>query len=688
MVINNRRGGRELIKESSLMLEYSRVKSRTKRGEKTLWESVESLYQNDLLTEGSINEQSKIVNWLSKLGKDSIGVIRKFVKRLSGEEYGRSEKMAQEASNDPIGGRLKSLVKDGKWSEAFQIAQQWIDSKVNNTDSLQEGFFQDVGDSWRNMKGWKKTALVLGMLMIMFTNVTKGDSVQVDDVNQDTTEYSMDGQGVDDINDADFIFGDNTETPKDINVGGQSLESQGYETGVSFEFGSSDLDAEGQQQINDIANDYLQKIKAAQDNGDDVKSLEIKVKGGASNTGGSGWDSDNTKEGSLSNNRGVVAANALIDAIETNSNNQGVDLGGVDINVSSVEGMDSNELGGSENVKTGQKVGSQMAAFDGHLEHTPPVVDDIPSDAELGMNDYDMSKRDKTLSNVETELKGFKPSRFVEYYELLGLGGLVPPEVHSNYMSDSGDGSFDWRDVDIDSGDGEMADQKDMALWVVRQVKSKRGVLIRLSKVLTGVIDIAYNSDRYRGVIGTKHQRSTTVKLGEAELPSEPVKVESNKVTMWVNILGKGLTYVITPEVANEFDSNMSEVLKQLEYMYGNKLGRGDIGFKFRRNPSYGGSEYSNISTKWSDGSPDDTNTWVSPDEVSDGDVSNVNPDKQPVGGTFQDYTGDGVASLDGETNLVGSAPFNATDGVEVGDTTFDSEDLQEEIKKIKRLLN
>ena len=61
----------------------------------------------------------------------------------------------------------------------------------------------------------------------------------------------------------------------------------------------------------------------------------------------------------------------------------------------------------------------------------------------------------------------------------------------------------------------------------------------------------------------------------------------------------KAIGDLITSQVAVEFNKNMKEYLEQLDLMYGKSGTRGDVNFRFRRNPNYEGTAYSNIPKTW-----------------------------------------------------------------------------------------
>ena len=675
MTIHNRRYKKQVLKEASILLEYNRVKGRTKPGDKILWECVDNMFSDLPLTEERLHEQKAIINWISKLGENALGSIKKYVSGADEETKKMAKDLANKADQDPVGSEIKSLLKKGNWKDAFTKASTWITGQTSG--NLQEISLQSIGDWWRD-NPVKRIILTLSFLVLMFVQASPGEKISPDQVdNTGQTEYVLDGEPVDDINDADYVFGDNTETPNDLKFGGQSIESAGFETGVSFQLGSSNLDAQGLQQIDDIASDYLNQIEAALANGDSIQSLDIKVQGGASNTG-DGWDKDNSFDGSLTENRASEGANKLNDSLKKQAQQRGIDLSGIDISFDT-QGMDASDLGGNENVKDGQKTSTQSTLFNGNLTHTAPVQDAPNTGVDLGMQDYDMAKFGGE-PNPNTDDK-FNPgnsrgSRNLEFRDLLYLGGIDPiPVTFGDYKSDGEEGRIDWRDVDV-SGDKFLADQQQMAIWITNTRKAKFPILKRLEKALEGLIDIDFDgSIKYKGVVGKKYDQSTTTRISEQQggLPPEMAKepevdprvkqLQGNPTAFWKYVIeGNKDKGIVTSQVANEFEKNILKVLEQFALMYGDKAGRGDVNFRYRRNPGYQGTKFSQIPTTWNkkiSGEPkDETSTTMDSDQ------------NQEVLPFVQSYTGDYVQGTSGP--LVGSAS---------------EKDLQEEIKRIKKLL-
>ena len=674
MTSYNKRHKKQNLQEASTLMSYNRVKEKSQLQDSNLWETIENLYVGTLLTEERINEQKALFDWVRKLGKNALGSIKKFTSSLSSGEQKMAQDLSQELGGTQQGSEIKSLLKKGNWGEALQKGLDTI-NKYFSSGQLAEGLQKD-GDTWRNMKVWKKVVLTLGFLVIMFAQASPGEKIDQDQVNQASIEYSMDGEQTSDINSYDKIFDDNTEKPIDLKFGDQSIQNAGFETGVSFELGSSNLDAQGQQQIDDIANDYLNQIESAQGNGDSVESLDITVQGGASNTG-DGWDNDNDYDGSLTENRESETGNKLKQSIKTQAQQRGIDLSGIDINYNMSGGMDVSDLGGDENVKDGQKTSTQNTLINGNLTHTPPA-----QDAPTGGVDIDLKQTGPMAKfNVDGEKskdkKEFRPgiargSRNLELRDLLYLGGIIAPATFGDYKTDAEMGRVDWRDIDV-SGDKDLEDMQKLAVWVTNTRKSKFPLLKRTQNALQGIIDIEFDdTKKYKGNVGTKFEPSTTTAITEEEnkLPPEVIKqpeipqqvkgLQGNITSMWKFILGtKAIGDIVKSEEASEFDSNMKEFLEQLDLMYGESGTRGNVKFRYRRNPNYTGSKYKNISDKWNK-----KITGGVEDFQFTGGEEEVLPFKQ-------DYTGDYIQGIDGNP-LIGSA---------------NSEELQEEIKRIKKLL-
>jgi len=658
MTVHNRRHKKQILKEASLLLEYNRVKGRAKPGDKNLWECIDNMFSDLPLTEERLHEQKAIINWISKLGKNAIGPIKKYISSADEKTKKMAQDLANKADQDPVGSEIKSLLKKGNWKDAFTKASTWITGQTS--DNLQEISLQSIGDWWRN-NPVKRIILTLSFLVLMFVQASPGEKISPDQVdNTGQTEYVLDGEPVNSLNNADFVFGDNTETPNDLKFGDQTIQNAGFETGVSFELGSSKLDTQGLQQIDDIANDYLNQIQSAQDNGDSVQSLDIKVQGGASNTG-DGWDSDNDYDGSLTENRESEAANKLKQSIKKLAQQRGMDLSGIDINYNMSGGMDVSDLGGDESVKDGQKTATQNTLINGNLTHTAPAQDAPSPGVDLGMQDYDMAKFGGE-PNQKTD-DDFSPgnsrgSRNLEYRDLLYLGGVDPiPVTFGDYKSDSGEGGrIDWRDIDV-SGDKFLEDQQKMALWITNTRKAKFPILKRLQKSLEGVIDIDFDGGmKYKGVAGKKYDQSTTTRIAEQEIDTRVKQLQGNPTAFWKYVIeGNKNKGIVTPQVASEFEKNMLKVLEQFTVMYGDAAGRGNVNFRYRRNPNYKGTKYTDVPTTW--------DKKISGEPTQSGQSQEVLP-------FVQSYTGDYIQGTDGP--LVGSA---------------NTEELNEEIKRIKKLL-
>tara|TARA_R110002153_G_scaffold94674_3_gene228004 strand:- start:106 stop:1740 length:1635 start_codon:yes stop_codon:yes gene_type:complete len=532
-----------------------------------------------------------------------------------------------------------------------------------------------------------------------------------DMVNQTSVEWTIDGVQGDNPDDFNHIYGDNVETPNEIKVGDKTAPQAGYDTGSQFELGSSELDNSGKQQVKDIAQDYLTIIQAAIDAGETIDNIDIDVKGGASNTG-DGWDKDNNREGSLSSNRAVAFATALDAELQTQGTSAGISPEIIDNINFSVSGMDANELGASEDVKSGEKDDNQIAASDLKLKTTAQQTTDGPG-VDIDVNQPVVAKFNVGLPE-KIKKEPFSPgtargSRNLEYRDMLYLGGIDPiPVTFGDYKSDGDMGRVDWRDIDV-QGDKFLEAQQKMAIWITNTRKSKFPILKRTKNALQGIIDIEFDGAKYLGNVGPKYDPSTTTPLtqkrnmgprgpnkfvtdpvkggympnpvlteAKGELPPEFIKqpeipsniksLQGNTTALWKYMLGKkAIGDLITSQVAVEFNKNMKEYLEQLDLMYGKSGTRGDVNFRFRRNPNYEGSAYSNIPKTW--------NKKISSDDTgpTSGDTTLVNPEVLPF---VQDYTGDYTQGMGGEA-LIGSAPYNPEDW----------RNLQEEIKRIKKLM-
>ena len=700
MTVHNRRHKKQILKEASILLEYNRIKGRTKPEDKHIWEAVERSYNGSLLTEETLTEQKALVNWLKMLGKGATDSVKSWVdKYLKGEDKDFAKSMGGELKKSPVSSEIKNLLKDGQWSKAYTVGMDWMNNTYNEEGATLSEEKRDcskmptmsigyINCKWNNFGNWGRGIIMVFMLLVMNVGAMPGEDKKSDSniVNKAQTEYVIDGDTGTDINkDFDKLLDDNPEKRSDIKVGDKTAPNAGYDSGAQFEFGSSQLDTAGQKQVQEIAKDYCKMIKAAQDSGDSIDGITLDVKGGASNTGNN-WDVDNAREGSLSQNRAISFAKSLLDAIQSMGPGMGIDaetLSQIDVNAS---GMDSNELGAKENVKTGEKDDNQMAACNLNIETTPAPVDDTgdsgtdifikPAPDMAKFNLGDTTQKKKEPFNPGTA----RGSRNLEYRDLLFLGGIDPiPVTFGDYKSDAEMGRVDWRDVDT-QGDKFLEDQQKMAIWITNTRKAKFPILKRIQNALQGVIDIEFDGGmKYKGVVGKKYEPSTTTRIAEqkGKLPSEinkepeiPQKIkslQSNTTSLWKYILGnKAIGDVITGKEAEEFDKNMKEVLQQLDLMYGKSGTRGNVNFRFRRNPNYKGSKYSDIPTTW--------NKKIAGDEVTPTDV--VTPGQEEVLPYVQDYTGDYIQGLDGQS-LIGIDAYDESDW----------RNLQEEIKRIKKLM-
>jgi hypothetical protein len=673
MTVHHRRHKKQNLIKASILLEHNRVKSRISIEDRDLWEVIESLYEGMLLTEETLQEQQAVFNWISKLGKGAYNTIKSYTDKASGEVKKMAQDLADQVESQPVGGEIKKLLKKGDWSGAFKVATKWIkgqEGQPEGSENLQE-VIQWLGDKWRNMKVGSKVTMVLLMLTIMFAkaDITKAD-VKADNF----------GNGIEMVDDTGNVdktgFQDNNEKPNQITP----PTNVDFDTGTMFEFGSSTLDDAGLQQVDQIAQDYMNAIQNVLDNGGTIDSIDLDINGSASNTGDN-WDVDNAKEGSLSQNRANAYGNALWEAMNKIAGQMGMDLGSMDINTSST-GMDANQLSGSEDIGQGEKDNNQNATSKMKVNFQSPT--ETQTSVDLGMQDYDMAKFGGETPEKDKEKEGFKPgtargSRNLEYRDLLYLGGIDPiPVTFGDYKSDADMGRVDWRDVDT-QGDKFLEDQQKMAIWITNTRKAKFPILKRIQNALQGVIDIEFDgSKKYKGVVGKKYEPSTTIPLTEAEgkLPPEinkepqiPANIKSlqgNTTALWKYIIGKkAIGDLIDTQVASEFDKNMKDFLEQLDLMYGKSGTRGNVNFRYRKNPSYQGGKYADIPTTWNKkivGEPEAPEAPVGTSQP--GQNSEVLPLKQ-------DYTGDYIQGMDGNS-LVGSA---------------NPEDLKEEINRIKKLM-
>ena len=126
MTVHNRRYKKQILKEASILLEYNRIKSRIKPGDKVLWECIENMYSNVPLTEERLQEQTAIINWISKLGKNALSSIKKYIGGADEKTKQAAEELAKKANQQPIGGEIKSLLKKNNWKDAFTKASAWI----------------------------------------------------------------------------------------------------------------------------------------------------------------------------------------------------------------------------------------------------------------------------------------------------------------------------------------------------------------------------------------------------------------------------------------------------------------------------------------------------------------------------------------------------------------------------------
>ena len=146
----NRQHKKQMLKESSILLEYNRVKSRTKPGDKALWESIEKMYDGVALNEERLLEQAAMFKWLSSLGDNALSSIKSYIGKADEKTKKLASDLAQKANSKPVGRQIKNLLKNGNWKEAFIQAGNWITGETTKPAELQEISLQSIGDWWRN----------------------------------------------------------------------------------------------------------------------------------------------------------------------------------------------------------------------------------------------------------------------------------------------------------------------------------------------------------------------------------------------------------------------------------------------------------------------------------------------------------------------------------------------------------
>ena len=698
MTVHRRRHKKQNLMKASILLEHNRVKSRVSGEDRDLWETIESLYGGILLTEERLYEQQKVFNWINKLGDEAYNTIKTYTEKASGEVKKIAQDLSDQVESQPVGGEIKNLLKKGDWSGAFKVATKWIkgqEGQPEGSENLQEQI-QWLNDKWRNLKVGTKVTTVLLFLVIMFAkvDVKAGEKITQDNLG-DKIEMLDSGGNID-----SNTFQDNNETTSDLDS-----PLSDFDTGVQFEFGTSNLDSAGQQQVDQVAQDYMNAIQNVIDGGGTIDNIDFEVQGSASNTGDN-WDSDNGKDGSLSENRANTYGNAVWESMQKIANQMGINLNGLDINTSS-SGMDANQLGGSESgLGDGDKDDNQNATSKMKITFQGAQSEEGTKTVDLGVQDtppmakWNLGSEGK--DKVDFDPGTARGSRNLEYRDLLYLGGIDPiPVTFGDYKSDSDMGRVDWRDVDI-QGNKFLEDQQKMAVWITNTRKSKFPILKRVQNALQGIVDVEFDGGKYLGNVGPKYDQSTTTPLtqkrkmgprgpnkfvpdvdkggympnpalaeAKGELPPEfikqpeiPQKIKSlqgNTTNLWKYILGdKAIGDVITPQVATEFDKNIKEFLEQLDLMYGNSGTRGNVNFRYRKSPTYEGQKYSTIPKTWN--------------KKIEGETTNVGVEPTQGGEvlpTVQSYQGDYVQGMDGSP-LIGSA---------------NPEDLKEEINRIKKLM-
>tara|TARA_R110001583_G_scaffold5788_2_gene30680 strand:- start:3623 stop:5713 length:2091 start_codon:yes stop_codon:yes gene_type:complete len=695
MTVHNRRHRRTLLKESNLLLEYSRIKNRSGWEYKGLWEVIDEAYGHQL-TEERLDEAVKLFSWLSNLGKGAIEKMKGLAKsKLDSAQYKEAEETGNALKNQPIANEVRGLWKQGKYKQAFSTLSTFLTAS-SEQGTIAEGRlleFGTIGTWWRDTS----TAVRL-FFMIPVIAVIMGAGGMDKEVQMDTDQQPGIEQVVKVVNndDADFNILDIKPVKDDLQAGDEAnIQNAGYETGVQFEKGSYDLDANSIKQLNDIAEKYVDDVQALVDAGYTNVTLDLDAAGGASNTG-SGWDTPNDGTNkSLRELRADSGGDTLLDAVNKKLAEKGLD-GVVKVKLT----KKVTNQGGEETVKSGAKDNHQNSIFSGAVDGQPPAAETETVNIDAYNPEFAPIGGDGPTKVLPPTPGVAKGSRNLEYRDLLYLGGIDPiPVTFGDYKSDADMGRVDWRDVDV-QGNKFLQDQQKMAVWITNTRKAKFPILKRTKNALQGIIDIEFDGAKYLGNVGPKYDPSTTTPLtqkrtmgkrgpnkfvpdtekggymgnpalteAKGELPPEfikepeiPPKIKSlqgNTTALWKYILGnKALGDVITSQVAGEFDKNIKEYLEQLDLMYGNSGTRGNVNFRYRRNPNYTGSKYKNISDTWN--------------EKITGGVEDI----QPTGGEQEVYP----------QKQSWTGAYTPTPSGEVIDLLPDNE-LQEQIKRIKKLM-
>jgi hypothetical protein len=697
MTVHNRRYKRTLLKESNLLLEYSRIKNRSGWEYKGLWEVIDEAYGHQL-TEERLDEAVKLFSWLSNLGKGAIEKMKGLAKnKLGNAEYKAAEETGNALKNQPIANEVRSLWKQGKYQQAFSALSSFLTSS-SQQGTIAEGMlleFGSIGKFWRDTNTAVRLFIMIPIIAVIMGAGGVDKEVQMD-IDQPGIEQVANNVNSDD---ADFNTLDIKPTSNDLQAGDNpDIQNAGYETGIQFEKGSYDLDTEAVNQLNDIADKYVDDVQSLVDAGYTDITLDLDAAGGASNTG-SGWDTpgDGTNK-SLRELRADAGGDALLDSVNKKLSEKGLD-GLVKVKLT----KKVTNQGGEETVQSGTKDNHQNSIFSGAVDGQPPAAETKTVDIDAYNPEFAPIQGDNLPKGPKPTPGVVKGSRNLEYRDLLYLGfgdELIAPVTFGDYKSDADMGRVDWRDVDV-QGNKFLEDQQKMAVWITNTRKAKFPILKRVQNALQGIIDIEFEGGKkYLGNVGPKYDPSTTTPLtqkrnmgargpnkfipdaerggympnpalaeAKGELPPEfikqpeiPPKIKSlqgNTTALWKYILGnKALGSLVTSQVAGEFEKNIKEFLEQLDLMYGKSGTRGNVDFRYRRNPNYTGGKYKNIPDTWN--------------EKITGGVE----DTQPTGGEQEIYP----------QKQSWTGAYTPTPSGEVIDLLPD-EQLQEQIKRIKKLM-
>ena len=731
MNVHHRRHKKSLLKESHLLLEYSRIKSRSGREYQNLWEVIDDAYLEGPLTEEKLNEAIKLFDWLANLGKNTIQQLKKWAKKLlSSQEYSEAESIGKDLTNQPIGNKVRNLWKNKDFKGAFKA----LSDHLSKSGQLAEQ--QQLNEFWTKLNKWwfnKDTSntqrmafmgpIIIAILAPLFLAGASGDLGNVDDQADKACQNQTNTELVQQANDAaDGAVGqssDNVQT---------DYTTVNFDGGIDFEMGTSNVDADGNAKLESMANSYADQIQKLLDAGATTVNVDADVAGGASNTG-DGWNVDNEATGDqvgqdLRQNRVDNGSEVFDGHLQDALAERGIDSSQVNIKYN----KNVLEKGAAEDVGQGEFDDNQNFVIDVELSGDFPDQTETPAEPGDVVTGYDYAPYNVKGPTADTPTPGVaKASRNLELRDLLYLGGMIAPVTFGDYKSDADMGRVDWRDIDV-RGDKELEKNQKLAVWITNTRKAKLPILKRVQNALQGIIDIEFDGGKkYLGKVGTKYEPSTTTPLtqkrdmgprglpkyikdpeggylpnpalteaddvdylwdptkGEfipkrgggvvqsinarktddlvksitrGKLPPEVNKQEEispkikslqgNTTGMWKYILGnKAIGDIITSQVASEFDRNMKSFLEQLDLMYGKSGSRGNVNFRYRRNPNYEGSKYLDIPTEWNKkitGEPQTTDqsgdeevyvqkqAWTGPyTETPSGEVIDLFPDQHPA---------------------------------------------------------